>query len=716
MSNNTAPTNSQHHVEPVRRVSNSDERDESSTAAGSPITSSIRPLSKTLHSFRSGSSRASWVQDRNNFRSSLQTIESAAASSVDIYDDDGEDENSTHDMRAAFRGTFKRRSSSEMIGSSSQTLMVSFSRLNEQELSHLRKWNRRLQRTEVFNMYYFPAKWEANEMEALIGFLKLEDPSLKTGGSIRGGSLRGSGKKRQSPNESGLRRSRQNRASNASSGGLSSSFTLSLKDSAGKLSKLLTDPKQNTVDPAKATKHALDFIFFPFIHDPKSVLLKRGTIFIHDASLHNERELMIFTHGFLLANVVLEDAFSLFLALSDREFLTSLGFLDYLENKFREMDDDNNGEIEKWELQKLFTDMGIPMGESVLDELIQRSINSATPQSQCEKVGWEALHQAVQGFFVQQNNATSSATSVKSLGLDDSSHGREGGNGRDSGNGLKKLFGAFQRGKKTTKVEHATLFSDVARVDSLNICHGDDSVSRELANSAYALTSFSVTLHDRMDDPLIFVCSKPEHRDSWVDAFKPGVVHALSKQSAKGMSELRNKLGWQHLVIRSSLTSLAILNDVEALERACKEDSAEGSRYCKAKLELNQLDEYNGYSPLHYATILGHIECMRVLVEAGSKVTLEDREGSSPMYHALSLRNDEVANVLEKFGVVDRTDDLRKLVDREIQAEGLKNASLKQASGRLQTYDESSSLALDSEGDDDIDALLMEAATRFGFG
>ena len=56
-------------------------------------------------------------------------------------------------------------------------------------------------RTEVFDKYYFPAKWEANEMEALIGFLKLEDPYLKKAsvvGGIRGGSLRGSGNRRGS--------------------------------------------------------------------------------------------------------------------------------------------------------------------------------------------------------------------------------------------------------------------------------------------------------------------------------------------------------------------------------------------------------------------------------------------------------------------------------------------------------------------------------------
>jgi len=41
--------------------------------------------------------------------------------------------------------------------------------------------------------------------------------------------------------------------------------------------------------------------------------------------------------------VVLEDAFSLFLALSDREFLTEKSLLDYLQAKLTEMDDEESG-------------------------------------------------------------------------------------------------------------------------------------------------------------------------------------------------------------------------------------------------------------------------------------------------------------------------------------------------------------------------------------
>ncbi|KAL7554417.1 hypothetical protein ACHAWF_017854 [Thalassiosira exigua] len=559
--------------------------------------------------------------DRRKFASSLCTIESCAAS-LDIYDD-GED-SQVEGLQNSNQTTIRRRHSLDMGRSSTNSLMVSFSRLNEQELTHLRKWNRRLLRTEVFDKYYFPAKWEANEMEALVRFLKLEDPMSKAskgGAGVPRGNLRSSVRSRKT-----FQSWNQGTSSDTSvSSGLSSSLTSSIKGSAGMLTKLLTEPKQQIVDPVKMTKNAIDFIFFPYVHDPKSVLLKRGSVFLLDPDLHNERELMIFSHGFLLADVVLEDAFNLFLALSDREFLTEKSFLDYLQNKFKEMDKDDTGEIEKWELQRLLTDMGIPMGESVLDELIQRGIISMT---QTEKLDREALHKAFQGFFAQLNTGSPSPN-VKPLGLDESSSERDAS---DGSNRLKNFFGGFQK-KKTTKVEHAALFSSVSRVDSLNICHGDDATSEEIASSVYAPTAFSVTLSEGNREPMFFVCSKPEHRDAWVEAFRPGVIRALTKSSTEEMTKRRSQLGWQHLVIRSSYNSLVILNDMHALKWVCQEDPDENSGSRKLKAELNQLDEYNGYSPLHYATILGHVECMCILLEAGAKVTVEDREGLSSMYH-----------------------------------------------------------------------------------
>ena len=192
--------------------------------------------------------------DRCNFRSTLRTIESARTGSIGLFDHGG-GESSYDDMPSSRNSILGENASSSAsssltVGNSSNSTSnsqtVSFSRLNEQEVNHLRTWKRRLKRTEVFDKYYFPQKWETKEMESLISFFGLEDPALRCGGSS--GRRRGSGnsKNRSSSTD---RRSRL-RGSKGSSGGegkgssssldvLSSSLTSSLKDSAGKLTKLI---------------------------------------------------------------------------------------------------------------------------------------------------------------------------------------------------------------------------------------------------------------------------------------------------------------------------------------------------------------------------------------------------------------------------------------------------------------------------------------------
>lgn len=142
------------------------------------IPASVVPLTTSLHKKNGGNSPGGGIMGRNkcsrrvsfergkggNFRSSLGTVESVGGGSVDIYTDDdrshssGNDEknlrSSTHsngttgtnDSRRHRRHSTGGCSSVASLGSSANSLMVSFSRLNENELTHLRKWNRRLQR------------------------------------------------------------------------------------------------------------------------------------------------------------------------------------------------------------------------------------------------------------------------------------------------------------------------------------------------------------------------------------------------------------------------------------------------------------------------------------------------------------------------------------------------------------------------------------------
>ena len=297
------------------------------------------------------SSRGRRQRELGSIRSSLQTIDSMGThlsssggeASYDVFKEDDDDDNDDDGSDGGIHNALNN-----LNNSFNNSLMVSFPSMNDQELTHLRKWNRRLQRTEVFDRYYFPEKWEQMEMNDLIDFLNVGDPLAK-GKAGAGDGLRNSGHKR-----SGNKRRSSNVGSfqdpPAESGGLgriASSLTSSLNASSDKITKLVNpkaaETKQQILDPAKATKQALESIFFPYVHDPKSVLLKRGSVFLYNRSLSSERELMLFSNGFLLADLVLDDVFRMFFSLSDREFVTEKSFLDYLRSKFRDMDEERSG-------------------------------------------------------------------------------------------------------------------------------------------------------------------------------------------------------------------------------------------------------------------------------------------------------------------------------------------------------------------------------------
>lgn len=317
--------------------------------------SSTNNMNGELRPRRVNPSSRSIRRGERGIRSSLQTIESigthlsssGGASSYDVYrEDDDDDHHNDGSGEDANHG-----SSDTLNNSSSKSLAVSFPAMNEQELSHLRKWNRRLKRKEVFDKYYFPEKWEQKEMNDLIDFLQIEDPMAKgrAGAGRRDSGLSNSGHKR-----SGSGNKRRSTVGNFQDhpdekrglGRIASSLTSSFNASSEKITKLVNpkaEAKQQILDPAKATKQALESIFFPFVHDPKSVLLKRGSVFLYNRNLSSERELMLFSNGFLLADLVLGDVFRMFFSLSDREFVTEKSFLDFLRSKFRDMDEDGNG-------------------------------------------------------------------------------------------------------------------------------------------------------------------------------------------------------------------------------------------------------------------------------------------------------------------------------------------------------------------------------------
>jgi len=704
-----------------------------------------------------------------------------------------------------------------------------------------RSWNRRLQREEVFNKYYFPAKWEILELNFLIQFFDLKDPtsiasskngegskqnSINAGSNLLGKSIQLGGTNggnsqdnvggAANPNgrrKAGRRRSKSWMGNSTTPGtskigmnskqnpSLFASFSTSIIKSfqGGAQSDMLnfvTDQSKKKFDPVEATKQTLNFIFFPFVHDPKSVLLMRGSVLTREVATkkiveesekrslddevkdlgeilmmtkrrkastlpetintENEKELLLFTHGFAIANILVDDVIQFFLALGDKGFSTVKGFLDHLKSRFLEIGVDEKAGIDEQELFELFHELKIPKCGSLLKEVIHISDNlTLTPAFKSEKIDCKAFLQALKLFSSRSSSPDPGHTS--SNNASNGNAFERGDSYGSDGSSVKRWFGMFQKDDDDvlpkSKLENAFLYSSVLHVEYPELFQRGETVNENDSDpSRHSEFSFAVTVVDKKHDPLVFTCCKQEYRDAWVcEAFSTCVLRALENSTDPDTVELRSKLGWQHMVIRSTYSSLVVLNDADSLERVLQRDQTKGSEKHKLSEILNKLDSYNGLAALHYATILGHVKCMEVLLKAGAIVSSADKEGLSAMYHgkmttfvitfnfflvgltllshlikALCQRNDETANLLEKYGA-DRCEDLKRVIEKEIREQEntnrdpLENAvsESKYSGTRALTEDtdralngSAGSVAMDEE--EDIDELLLQAVRHLG--
>ena len=179
--------------------------------------------------------------------------------------------------------------------------------------------------------------------------------------------------------------------------------------------------------------------------------------------------------------------------------------------------------------------------------------------------------------------------------------------------------------KVEPKVEYAFPLSDIQKLECVNFCQSESTMM--YANSSWADLVFAVFIKDR-ETPLILICSKKEHCRAWVDAFRTCVVKSIQLRADSGSNEakkLRSLLGWQHRVIRASLFSLVCIGDLAGLQRQLANPSR-GSN-------INDQDEYHGYTALHYAVILGRMDIVKVLLQHRSRVNLQDDNGRTPLDH-----------------------------------------------------------------------------------
>jgi len=101
--------------------------------------------------------------------------------------------------------------------------------------------------------------------------------------------------------------------------------------------------------------------------------------------------------------------------------------------------------------------------------------------------------------------------------------------------------------------------------------------------------------------------------------------------------EITDEVGWQYNLVRKPAFSAAVSGDISIMGEV--ED-------------VNSLDEYNSYAPLHYAVqhTEPSLEIVKNLLDAGADPNLEDNEGRSPMYFAEKNKLHEVASLLQSCG------------------------------------------------------------------
>lgn len=115
----------------------------------------------------------------------------------------------------------------------------------------------------------------------------------------------------------------------------------------------------------------------------------------------------------------------------------------------------------------------------------------------------------------------------------------------------------------------------------------------------------------------------PQKQAAWLEALRRVVIqaHDMAATHEKEMGGL----GWQYRVVYNPFYTEAVTgNPIQ------KDKILAGST---GHIDLNALDSYNSYAPLHYATRANHARVIRFLLEAGADVHVGDGYGRTPMYY-----------------------------------------------------------------------------------
>jgi ankyrin repeat protein len=124
--------------------------------------------------------------------------------------------------------------------------------------------------------------------------------------------------------------------------------------------------------------------------------------------------------------------------------------------------------------------------------------------------------------------------------------------------------------------------------------------------------------------------------NQWLWALERVIVeHAINNPACSKITEV---LGWQYRLIHRPGYSSAVTGSMELMGDAL--------------VNINDLDKYKEYAPLHYALQQEpcNIAVIACLLDAGASPNLPDGEGQSPMYYAEKNSLDDVKKLLESRG------------------------------------------------------------------
>jgi hypothetical protein len=74
-------------------------------------------------------------------------------------------------------------------------------------------------------------------------------------------------------------------------------------------------------------------------------------------------------------------------------------------------------------------------------------------------------------------------------------------------------------------------------------------------------------------------------------------------------------------------------------------------------INVNMKDDWRGYTPLHWAAMIGHVEISRLLLQNGAEVNAKDSDGKSPFHWAAIFGHVDILHLLVENGADLETQD-----------------------------------------------------------